>query len=47
MIVLAIDPSTTSTGWAVYDTQYNDLLEYGSIKPKVKDTIDRIIVIDK
>ena len=46
MLVLAFDPSTTSTGWAVYDTQYNDLIEYGSIKPKVKDSIDRIIVID-
>ena len=47
MLALAFDPSTTSTGWAVYDTQYNDLLEYGSIKPPMKDPIERIMQIDR
>ena len=47
MVVLAIDPSTTSTGWSVYDTQFDDILEYGCIKPYMKDTIERIMQIDR
>lgn len=47
MLALAFDPSTTSTGWAVYDTQHDDLLEYGIINPPMKDPIERIMQIDR
>lgn len=46
MVVLAIDPSTVSTGWCIYDTDQDDFLEYGCIKPKSEDAISRIIVTD-
>jgi Holliday junction resolvasome RuvABC endonuclease subunit len=46
MIVMALDPSTVSTGWCIYDTDQEDFLEYGCIKPTPKDAINRIIVID-
>ena len=32
--LLALDASTTSTGWAIYDLQTYELLESGSITPK-------------
>ena len=43
MIILGIDSSTTSTGWGVIDTKFNDelrLVDYGSIKPPKVETID-------
>ncbi len=45
MIVLAIDPSTTSTGWCIYNTDTEYAEDYGTIQPKVKDPIKRIMVI--
>jgi Holliday junction resolvasome RuvABC endonuclease subunit len=45
MIVLAIDPSTTSTGWCIYNTELDYAEDYGTIQPKVKDPIKRIMVI--
>ena len=50
MIILGIDSSTTSTGWGVIDTKFNDelrLVDYGSIKPPKVETIDRIIYISR
>lgn len=50
MVILGIDSSTTSTGWAVIDTKFNDelrLVDYGSIKPPKVETIDRIIYISR
>ena len=50
MIILGIDSSTTSTGWGVIDTEFNDelrLVDYGSIKPPKAETIDRIIYISR
>lgn len=35
--LLALDASTTSTGWAIYDLQTYELLESGSITPKGGD----------
>jgi hypothetical protein len=35
-IVLSIDYSTSSTGWALFNLKNKELLEYGLIKPKVK-----------
>ena len=46
MVVLSIDPSTTSTGWCIYDTDQEEFLEYGCIKPTSRDVIVRIIAID-
>lgn len=48
MVILGIDSSTTSTGWAVIDTKFDNelrLIDYGVIKPKQVETIDRIINI--
>lgn len=48
MVILGIDSSTTSTGWAVIDTKFDNelrLIDYGVIKPKQDETIDRIIKI--
>ncbi len=48
MVILGIDSSTTSTGWAVIDTKFDNelrLIDYGVIKPKQDETIDRIIYI--
>lgn len=50
MVILGIDSSTTSTGWGVIDTKFNDelrLVDYGSIKPPKVETIDRIIYISR
>lgn len=50
MVILGIDSSTTSTGWGVIDTKFNDelrLVDYGSIKPPKVETIDRIIYIER
>ena len=52
MIILGIDSSTRSTGWAVINTDYEGslrLLSYGTIVPKSSkmDAIDRIINIVK
>ena len=52
MIILGIDSSTRSTGWAVINTDYEGslrLLSYGTIAPKSSkmDAIDRIINIVK
>lgn len=33
--LLALDMSTTCTGWAVFDIETKDLLEYGYLKPVV------------
>lgn len=45
MIVLAIDPSSKSTGWCIYDTEENEVIEHGTIKLVSPNTINRIIVI--
>ena len=48
MVILGIDSSTTSTGWAIIDTKFDNelrLIDYGVIKPKQDETIDRIIKI--
>ena len=45
MIVLAIDPSTTSTGWCIYNTELDYAEDYGKIQPQVKDPIKRIMII--
>ena len=49
MIIMGIDSSTASTGWAVIDTSYDGalrLVDYGTIKPPKKyDTIEKIIYI--
>lgn len=51
MVILGIDSSTSSTGWGVIDTKFNDnlrLIDYGAIKPNKKlETIDRIIYISR
>ena len=50
MIILGIDSSTTSTGWGVIDTKFDNelrLIDYGSIKPPKLETIDRIIYISR
>ena len=51
MVILGIDSSTTSTGWGVIDTKFDNelrLIDYGSIKPpKQLETIDRVIHISK
>lgn len=51
MVILGIDSSTTSTGWGVIDTKFDNelrLIDYGSIKPpKQLETIDRIIYIER
>lgn len=51
MVILGIDSSTTSTGWGVIDTKFDNelrLIDYGSIKPpKQLETIDRIIYISR
>lgn len=50
MVILGIDSSTTSTGWGVIDTKFNDelrLVDYGYIKPPKVETIDRIIYISR
>ena len=49
MVIMGIDSSTTSTGWAVIDTRFEGklrLIEYGTISPSKKlDTIGRVIYI--
>lgn len=49
MIIMGIDSSTTSTGWAVIDTKHGGalrLIDHGTISPPKKyDTIERIIYI--
>lgn len=51
MIILGIDSSTTSTGWGVIDTKFENelrLVDYGVIKPRKQlETIDRIIYIER
>lgn len=51
MVIFGIDSSTTSTGWGVIDTKFENelrLVDYGSIKPpKQLETIDRIIYISR
>lgn len=47
MIILAIDPSTTSTGWCIFNTDMDYYEDYGTIKPAVKNPIRRIIEIYK
>ena len=51
MVICGIDSSTSSTGWGVIDTKFNDNLrgrDYGAIKPNKKlETIDRIIYISR
>ena len=45
MVIMAIDPSTTSTGWCIYE---NKPIEYGRICPnKTLEYIDRVIYILK
>ena len=41
MIVMGIDASTTSTGWAIFED--NKLITYGVIKTKGEDWRDRLI----
>lgn len=45
MIVLAIDPSTTSTGWCIFNTDMDYYEDYGTIKLKAENPIQRIISI--
>lgn len=49
MIIMGIDSSTTSTGWAVIDTRHEGnlrVVDFGVVKPGKKlETIDRIIYI--
>ena len=50
MVIFGIDSSTTSTGWGVIDTKFENelrLVDYGSIKPPKLETIDRIIYISR
>ena len=51
MVILGIDSSTTSTGWGVIDTKFENglrLVDYGVIKPRKQlETIDRIIYIER
>lgn len=47
MIVLALDPSTTSTGWCIYNTELDTYEDYGTIKSKAHNAIWRIIEIRK
>ena len=50
MVIFGIDSSTTSTGWGVIDTKFENelrLVDYGSIKPPKVETIDRIIYISR
>ena len=44
---MGVDSSTSSTGWAIIEEQDGEieLVKYGSIKPKGKNTIRRIITI--
>lgn len=45
MVIMAIDPSTTSTGWCIYE---NKPIKYGRICPnKTLEYIDRVIYILK
>ena len=41
MITMGIDPSTTSTGWAIFDDK--ELKAYGLIKPNGEDWRERIV----
>ena len=41
MITMGIDPSTTSTGWSIFDDK--ELKAYGLIKPDGKDWRERIV----
>ena len=41
MITMGIDPSTTSTGWAIFDDK--ELKAYGLIKPDGEDWRERIV----
>lgn len=47
MVVMGIDSSTSSTGWAILYEQDGEieLVKYGSIKPEGKNTIRKIITI--
>jgi crossover junction endodeoxyribonuclease RuvC len=50
MVILGIDSSTTSTGWGVIDTKFENelrLVDFGVIKPPKVETIDRIIYISR
>ena len=50
MVIFGIDSSTTSTGWGVIDTKFENelrLVDYGSIKQPKVETIDRIIYISR
>lgn len=47
MKVLGLDTSTTSTGYAVIDTETKKIISYGTIKtPKENDIFDKIIYIE-
>lgn len=46
MRVMGIDSSTKCTGWAVIDTEANEIISSGTIKPR-GDTIERIMHIAK
>lgn len=47
MVIMGVDSSTSSTGWAILYEQDGEieLVKYGSIKPKGKNTIRRLITI--
>ena len=51
MVICGIDSSTSSTGWGVIDTKFENelrLIDYGTIKPRKQlETIDRIIYISR
>lgn len=48
MRVLGLDTSTSSTGYAVLDTDNRRIISYGTIKtPKKADLLDKIIFIEE
>lgn len=45
MTILALDASTKNTGWALFDSETNKLLEYGCINSSSTDLIKRINIM--
>jgi Holliday junction resolvasome RuvABC endonuclease subunit len=41
-LVLALDISSTSTGWALFNYTTDTLFEFGVIQPKSKDMVERL-----
>lgn len=45
MSIMGVDPSTTSTGWAILSNDGEEIIAYGRIKPKHHEWRTRIYVI--